>query len=63
MLGDDWPGSDAALTFARVYEDLWEPSWQWYVEMQQTVPAEGPDLTVIEDHNPFVRGLSVMQRG
>ena len=63
VLGEDWPGSDAALTFARVYGALREPSWRGYVAMQEAVAADGPDLTVIEDHNPFVRGLSVMQRG
>ncbi|MEE8602593.1 PaaX family transcriptional regulator C-terminal domain-containing protein [Euzebya tangerina] len=63
VLGEDWPGADAALVFARVYEQLQRPSWRFYVEQQESVPAEGPDLTVIADHNPFAKGLSVMQRG
>lgn len=60
VLPEDWPGFDAAMTFARVYESVREGSWAFYAS---TLPATAADKAeIVPAASPFARGLAAMQQ-
>lgn len=62
VLPSDWPGFEAAATFADVYESLREGSWAFYLRTLESVPDQRSRSTIVPAASPFSRGLAVMQQ-
>lgn len=62
VLPDDWPGFEAAATFAAVYESLRAGSWAFYLGTLDLVPDQRPGSAIVPATSPFSLGLAVMQQ-
>lgn len=59
VLPADWVGHRSAEVFRATYESLLEPSWRWWVEVQQDAVGEGVAVPDAEE-TPFAQGLAAL---